>query len=404
MIDPRHKDTAAFLMRLAKALHAYGTPSHRLEEALGIISVSLGVEAQFMATPTSIVSSIGPEDHQETFLVRVEPGETNLDKLTSLHEIMQRVESGELDERQGWIEVDNVVSAKPRYGSATTAIAYAVTSGTAATFFGGGWREAGLSVALGGLLGLLAIFAISRPRLAALYPALAAMLAAASASFAAAFVSPVSSSITTLAGIIVLIPGLSLTIAMNELAHRHLVSGTARLTGALITFLQIGLGGATGWKIAEAMIGQQAPSEPLALPAAGLLLAGPLAAAAFTVLFRARPADFGWILFGSMVAFLTTRSASGAFGPEIGAALGAWALGCLSNLLARWRGKPSSITLVPGLLMLVPGSFGFRSLQALVNHQVLAGVETGFSMVLIAMSLVTGLFLSNLTIAPRRLL
>ena len=31
-----------------------------------------------------------------------------------------------------------------------------------------------------------------------------------------------------------LIPGLSLTVAMNELAHRHLVSGTARLVGALM--------------------------------------------------------------------------------------------------------------------------------------------------------------------------
>ncbi len=404
MIDSRHKDTAAFLMRLAEALHAYGTPSHRLEEALGIISKSLRIEGQFLATPTSIVASIGPERAQETLLVRVEPGETNLDKLTALHEIMQRVDAGELDERRGLIELNEVVSAASRYRPATTAFAYAMTSGTAAIFFGGGWREACLSVALGGLLGLLALFAIHRPRLAALYPALAAMLAAASASFAAAFISPVSSSITTLAGIIVLIPGLSLTIAMNELAHRHLVSGTARLVGALITFLQIGLGGATGWKIAEALIGQQIPSEPMPLPTAALLIAGPLAAAAFTVLFRARPADYGWILFGSMVAFQTTRTASDAFGPEIGAALGAWALGCLSNLLARWRGKPSSITLVPGLLMLVPGSFGFRSLQALLNHDVLAGVETGFSMVLIAMSLVTGLFLSNLTIAPRRLL
>ena len=45
-----------------------------------------------------------------------------------------------------------------------------------------------------------------------------------------------------------------------------------------------------------------------------------------------------------------------------------------------------------------------RSLKALVHNNVLAGVETGFSMVLIAMSLVTGLFLSNLTVAPRRLL
>ncbi len=404
MTTARCQDTSTFLMRLARALHAYGTPSHRLEEALEIMSTDLDVEAQYLVTPTSIFASIGPEGEQKTSLIRVEPGETNLDKLTSLGEVMQRVEGGELDVREGLAEVERVASGPPRYRPPVTALAYAVTSGSAAVLFGGGWREALLSLGLGGLLGLLAVVAIDRPRLAALYPALASMLAAAIASATAAMASPVSSFIATLAGIIVLIPGLTLTIAMNELAHRHLVSGTARLTGALITFLQIGLGGATGWTIVEAIFGRHAPVEPLALPAAAFFLAAPLAAASFTVIFRARPVDYGWILLCCTVAFLTTRHAGDAFGPELGAALGAWVLGCLSNLLARWRGKPSSITLVPGLLILVPGSFGFRSLQALVLGDVLAGVETGFSMALIAISLVTGLFLSNLTVAPRRLL
>ena len=404
MMDPRLQDTATFLVRLARALHAYGTPSHRLEEALELMSADLDIEAQYLVTPTSIVASIGPERAQETYLVRIDPGETNLEKLAALNEVMQRVEGGELDVRQGLAEVMEIESGAPRYRSPLTALAYATTSGTAAVFFGGGWREVVLSFVLGGVLGLLAIFAIERPRLAALYPALASLIAAATASSMATVVEPVSPFIVTLSGIIVLIPGLTLTIAMNELAHRHLVSGTARLTGALITFLQIGLGGATGWALAEALFGKLPPIEPMALPFTAVVIAAPLAAAAFTVLFRARPTDFGWILIGCSVAFATTRYSSVALGPEIGAALGAWGLGILSNLLARWRGKPSSITLVPGLLMLVPGSFGFRSLQALVNNDVLAGIETGFSMVLIAMSLVTGLFLSNLTVEPRRLL
>ena len=397
------KETSTFLIRLARALHAYGTPSHRLEEALEIMSAELGIEAQYLVTPTSIFASIGPEGEQETSLIRVEPGETNLEKLTALHEVMRRVERGALDAREGLAEIQRVVSGPPRYGPATTAFAFALTSGAAAVLFGGGWREALLSFGLGGMLGALAIAAGGRPRLASLYPALASMVAAAIASAAAAVASPVSSFVATLASIIVLIPGLSLTVAMNELAHRHLVSGTARLVGALITFLQIGLGGATGWAIAEALFGRRPPAEPLALPAA-FLIAAPLAAASFTVLFRARPADYPWILLGCAVAFQTARHAGAALGPELGAALGAWVLGCLSNLVARWRGKPAAITLVPGLLILVPGSFGFRSLQALVQHDVLAGVETGFSMALIAISLVTGLFLSNLTVAPRRLL
>ena len=59
-----------------------------------------------------------------------------------------------------------------------------------------------------------------------------------------------STSITVLGGVIVLVPGLTLTVAMNELATRHLMSGTGRLMGAATTFLVIGLGVALGGKLA----------------------------------------------------------------------------------------------------------------------------------------------------------
>ena len=84
-------------------------------------------------------------------------------------------------------------------------------------------------------------------------------------------------------------------------------------------------------------------------------------------------------------------------------AIGAWSLGCISTLLARVRRRPTAIALVPGLLLLVPGTLGIRSLQALMSKNVPLGVETGFTMVLIAISLVTGLFLANLTVRPRQL-
>jgi uncharacterized membrane protein YjjB (DUF3815 family) len=85
----------------------------------------------------------------------------------------------------------------------------------------------------------------------------------------------------------------------------------------------------------------------------------------------------------------------------VGVALSSWLLGSFSNGLARYSGRPAATTLVPGLLVLVPGSFGFRSVQALLNHDVVSGVEIGFSTTMTAMALVTGLFLANLTVAPR---
>ena len=77
----------------------------------------------------------------------------------------------------------------------------------------------------------------------------ASLMAAALAVVTAQFVSPLSIYVTTLAGLIVLVPGLTLTTAMTELATRDLVSGTARLMGAVLIFLEIGFGVALGWQL-----------------------------------------------------------------------------------------------------------------------------------------------------------
>ena len=54
---------------------------------------------------------------------------------------------------------------------------------------------------------------------------------------------------------------------------------------------------------------------------------------------------------------------------------------------------------VPGILLLVPGSVGFRSLTSLLERQAVTGIETAFSMILTAMALVAGLLMAGV-IAP----
>ena len=60
--------------------------------------------------------------------------------------------------------------------------------------------------------------------------------------------------------------------------------------------------------------------------------------------------------------------------------------------------------MLPGILMLVPGSLGYRALDAFVRHDTLRGVETAFSLLLVAISLVGGLLTANAVLPPRRVL
>ena len=391
--------TADLLVRLARALHVYGLPSHRLEEVIDSLARDLDCPAEILVTPTAIVCSV----EGETRLERIDEGETQLERLGDLHDVASAVRSGEITVDEASRRVAEIEQQPERYGVLATVAAFGGTSASAAFFFGGGWREAVTAGLIGLVIGAMAIVSGSKTRIARLLPTASAFFAVVLAHFSATQLEPSLPLLSTLAGLIVLIPGLRLTIAMNELAHNHLVSGTARLTGASTTFLQLGFGAAIGWHVAPQWFGAVAEANPIAMPDWVTWLTMPVIALTFVVLFRAAPRDYFAILLGAIASYAGARYGSEALGPEIGMAFGAWGLGTVSTALARIRKRPTAVVLVPGLLLLVPGALGIRTLQALVANDVTLGVETFFSMVMIAIALVTGLFLANLTIRPRAL-
>jgi uncharacterized membrane protein YjjB (DUF3815 family) len=182
-----------------------------------------------------------------------------------------------------------------------------------------------------------------------------------------------------------------------ELSTRHLSSGTARLAGALVTFLGLGFGVALGVQlgagigaVAVTMGWQWRPSNP-ALPAwsewVGLLIA-PLC---FTVLLRARRQDAPWIVAASVLAYATTRLTGRVVDESLAAFLGAFVVSAAATVVARLRATSSQVMTVPGLLILVPGSIGLRSMTSFSANQVVTGVETAFQVSVIAISLAAGL-------------
>ena len=59
---------------------------------------------------------------------------------------------------------------------------------------------------------------------------------------------------------------------------------------------------------------------------------------------------------------------------------------------------------MPAILLLVPGSVGYRSVSALLERNVVTGVEIAFSVVLTAIALVAGVLLANVLLPARRVL
>lgn len=395
--------------RLGRALHAYGSSSHRLESALDRVSRRLGLEGQFFSTPTGIMASFLPLDATasvapRTVLLRVEPGEIDLEKLSDLDAVLGRLMREELEPPDALDEVEAIVERPHRYGQLLTFLAFALASGGAARFFGGGLRECAAAAVIGLFTGLLAWVAARLENASRLYETVAALVAAFTAIAAAAYWGPLAHGVVIVAALIVLVPGMTLTLAMTELATRNLVSGAARLSGALLVFMTIGVGFAVGSRLGTAVFGAAGAHDPGPQPLWSEALALVITAGALLVLFRGHPRDYGWFLLGSTLSIVGSRTGAGLLGPELGAVIGALMVGVGSNLVARLRDRPVALMQMPGLMLLVPGSLGFRSVTALVAADTLSGVQTAFTVVLVAISLVTGLLMANVLVPPRRIL
>jgi len=396
------RDEVRFILAIARAMHTAGTTAQRLEDSLDVLSHRLGLEnPQFFSTPTSIMASFGPDERQQVHLLRLELAGPNIGKLSRLDRVVAGVLDGTLSSREALVRVDAIASAPSPYGPALTIAAFGLASAGIARFLGGGVAE----IAAGGVLGLftgaLESAAERVPGLARVYEPLAAFVAAFCATSLAALVHPFAVYNATLAGIIVLLPGLLLTNAIRELAQRHLASGTARLFGAVVTLLSLVFGVALGDRLAGALFGSVTSLAPVPLPPWTSVAAVLAAGLSFVIILKAEPSDTFWIVAAGAVTYLAGRVFARQMGPELGLFLAALLAGVGGAFWGRLKDRPQQVVLVPGILMLVPGSIGFNSLSNLLDRDVISGVQTAFTMILAATALSAGLLVAGL-IAPLR--
>ena len=129
-----------------------------------------------------------------------------------------------------------------------------------------------------------------------------------------------------------------------------------------------------------------------------------VATAAFTVLLGARPRDAGWIAVACGLSYGAALLGAHALGAELGAFVAAATVGVASNLFARGLRRPATLLRLPGLLLLVPGSLGFRSLSSLLAADTIAGTDGLFRAALVTVALAVGLFAADLLLPPQRTL
>ncbi|EAR61737.1 threonine/serine ThrE exporter family protein [Neptuniibacter caesariensis] len=394
-----------FMLRLAKALHTYGMTAYELENTMKHVGQKLGFGVQCLAQPTNLIMSFSHPDEPEpkTYVFRVEQGEVNLERRIQVHEVVRGVMSDEMSVADGAYQLKSISNSGVRFGLKGQMAGFGLLSAGIAHLLGGAVPEIVVALIIGMITGLIAVKFLKTDSLKYLFPTLSAIISALLANFVASLGWLTSPYIATVAGVIVLVPGLPLTTAVAELARQNMVAGTARLVYAGTIFLQIGFGVAIGNAIGMGLFPFQEVSLEWYLPNWALWPAIAIAGVGLCFLFQCRPQDMHWAVLGGLIAFAATWYGSQLFGQVMGAFIGAFVTGLVSNLFERLSGITKAVMLLPGIILLVPGSVGFQSLSLLVEKNIVEGIDTAFSMSFVAIALVTGLLFSSLILPPKEI-
>jgi uncharacterized membrane protein YjjP (DUF1212 family) len=401
-LQPPNDSTVEFLLRFARIAHRAGYPTSDLEERLGSLAAALGLEAaQISATPTLVELSFGALPQQRSYTLRVRPKPVDLDAIARLEDLARDVTDGLTV--AGALDRLAEIDARPLQRRWYVELAaYALAGAAVAPVLGGGWRE----VTAGGVVGLLVGVVAQLARRTARAEPMMAPLAAVVASFSAAAITRLglnaSPDTVTLAALITFLPGMSLTIGVREIATEHLQSGVANTANAVVQLLGLVFGVGVGRSLAAHWFGivEHTVSRPgftgtqiLAAAAAGL---------AFTVTLRA-PSKAALVMCAATILAVTASAVGRSlFGSAAGTFVAALSVGIAGSLLAAPLRRPPLVFIVPGVLMLVPGSAGFNSLLQLLTGETVSGIDAGFNAFVTAMAISYGLMVSTV-ILPSRL-
>ncbi len=402
---PDRHEPVGFMLRLVKALHTYGVPSYELERLMTNVADQLGYGLQATVVPTSITMTfIQDEDKPRTYVIRSNSGEVNVDKLSRTIDVAYAVINDEITTEQGAKELTEITNSAPLHSKSWMILCFMLVSTAICRIFGGGIPEI-ITASVTGLV--VSVFVnvgdLRSETVSNLMPALSAFLATLISFGFNYWIGLSSTYIPVVSGIIVLVPGMMLTIAMAELATQNLVSGTARLLGSVVIFIQMIFGVAIGAQLAALFFGEASITTMIdhQLPRWTVWIAILVSSWSLMMLFQVRSRHLPWIVITTASSFFVSRWAGGELGAATGAFFGALTVGVFANLAYRIKQVPTAAVMMPGFIILVPGSVGFRSLTEILDHNIIGGLESAFNMIIVGISLITGLLISSIATLPK---
>lgn len=428
------EELADYLLEIGATLAAYGCPSYRLEDVIRLIAEVEGHRADPFALPTGLFLRVTAKDGggpQVQRMTRVSDWGVDLTRLTLVDEVFNDVIDRRATIEQARARIRQINLRPPEWSSTLVFVSTTAVSGAVAVFFKGGPIEilaaavVGAAIA-GSRLALTRVWRQRRrtdPTEAAgtsrrnarrlLSDFLGGIFAASCAWLALRIWPDARPEVIVPAGAVALFPGMTFTTGVAEVAQKNVVAGGARLIESAVTLLLIlfgvaliaGIGETAGAEM-PSWLGDKDKLSGLPLPWQGLALL--VSSVAFGAVFQV-PKRWLWATFvSSATGWVVADVAVHCRLPGHVAAFGAALSVCMvANALARLTNRPAQLFQLPGMMLLVPGSFGFLSLGEFLESETshtIRGTQSGFTMALVGAALVIGVLVANVLVPSRKLL
>ena len=402
--DPGFDEVCRFIIKLGESAHGYGSTAARLEMFLSKLTRAFGIEGVFRSSPTDIVFAFQKSGDQEQRIHLSDFPGTGLDltKLAMVGDLVDSVVAGTVSISEATTRLDSISKTPPQWGVLASALGYALVGAGLAVLFSLTWWDVLFATLLSLVVyGMVWYSGRSGQIWAEWLPLSSAFVAGVLASAARMWVPELNVVMVIVTAIAVLLPGFTISVGLIELVGKHVTSGLANLMSGIVYLVKQIAGAWLGVGMMSMLLSVPAATAGTPIDAQWLWLFMPLLIIALCLCFQTSRRDFLAACVGCAVAYGGVLLGSAITGSNLGNLIGTIIAVMFANLWARKTGRPTSIVLLPAIILLVSGSIGFRGLASMATGQMALGEQQFLQMFIVALTIAAGILVGNTISRPK---
>jgi uncharacterized membrane protein YjjP (DUF1212 family) len=397
------EDAWRFIIKVGVAAHRYGSTATRLESFLVGLSKRFGYQGLFRSTPSEIVFALreGSDLPQRVEVIATPAPDVNLDKLARLGDLLNEYNGGTMSLTEASARIDMIEQVPPPWGRFASMLGYALTGLGLAPLLGGGWFDT-LFATLFSILVYGVVILSGRMGDAATtwLPLSSAFIVGVLATVIKLWVPELNLVLVILSAVAIILPGYTISLGAGELVTQHIVSGAANLMNGLVCLVKQIAGGWLGIVTASAVVSGTAAGATTPVDSVWVQLLFPLLLVGLSLAFQTSRRDLPWAVLVSGIAYLGIMAGSSMLDANLGNLFGTIIAVVIANLWSRQTGRPTSIVLIPAIVMLVSGTIGFRGLASMAGGDLLLGAQQFLQMFVVAMTILAGIVVGHTIVRP----